>query len=427
MNRIILIGNGFDLAHGLSTKYIDFIDDFWENFILSALHRCERFESDCIKLELGRQSLTLAHVVSESNKRTYKSLSDQIKYFNSNSQTYPNSKVRLAIENKFLKHISSESIFKSWLDIENEYYKFLCYYVNIENMNSEYYYGSITTLNSDFEYMKTKLEDYLFRIISNKEILPIAKIKEIIFSPLKLKDLSENARKIIAQEELYKIGKYVNDDYSADELNISKKTIPYIDRYKHYDVKSFEQELLNEDISNDFFDLFPDDTLFLNFNYTNLDSLYIDQENENYDVIHIHGELQNIDNPIIFGYGDELEESYIKLENLKENDFLENIKSIKYQETDNYKRLLSFINIDNYQVLILGHSCGNSDRTLLNTLFEHDNCVSIKPYFFKEGKTDNYSDIVRNISRNFTDKKSMRDKVVNKKFCDFFSEKNANS
>jgi len=30
MNRIILIGNGFDLAHGLKTSYKDFIDDFWE-------------------------------------------------------------------------------------------------------------------------------------------------------------------------------------------------------------------------------------------------------------------------------------------------------------------------------------------------------------------------------------------------------------
>ncbi len=29
MNRIILIGNGFDLAHGLETSYKDFIDDFW--------------------------------------------------------------------------------------------------------------------------------------------------------------------------------------------------------------------------------------------------------------------------------------------------------------------------------------------------------------------------------------------------------------
>jgi len=30
MNRIILIGNGFDLAHGLETRYGHFINDFWE-------------------------------------------------------------------------------------------------------------------------------------------------------------------------------------------------------------------------------------------------------------------------------------------------------------------------------------------------------------------------------------------------------------
>jgi len=30
MNRILLIGNGFDLAHGLNTSYKHFIDNFWE-------------------------------------------------------------------------------------------------------------------------------------------------------------------------------------------------------------------------------------------------------------------------------------------------------------------------------------------------------------------------------------------------------------
>jgi hypothetical protein len=30
LNRIILIGNGFDLANGLKTSYKDFIDDFWD-------------------------------------------------------------------------------------------------------------------------------------------------------------------------------------------------------------------------------------------------------------------------------------------------------------------------------------------------------------------------------------------------------------
>ena len=31
MNRILLIGNGFDLAHSLKTSYADFIDWYWEN------------------------------------------------------------------------------------------------------------------------------------------------------------------------------------------------------------------------------------------------------------------------------------------------------------------------------------------------------------------------------------------------------------
>ena len=32
MNRIIIIGNGFDKAHGLATGYKDFIDDYWTDF-----------------------------------------------------------------------------------------------------------------------------------------------------------------------------------------------------------------------------------------------------------------------------------------------------------------------------------------------------------------------------------------------------------
>ena len=30
MNRLVLIGNGFDLAHGLKTSYADFVDWYFE-------------------------------------------------------------------------------------------------------------------------------------------------------------------------------------------------------------------------------------------------------------------------------------------------------------------------------------------------------------------------------------------------------------
>ena len=36
MNRLIIVGNGFDLAHGLKTKYSDFINWYW-NFVKEQL------------------------------------------------------------------------------------------------------------------------------------------------------------------------------------------------------------------------------------------------------------------------------------------------------------------------------------------------------------------------------------------------------
>ena len=77
---------------------------------------------------------------------------------------------------------------------------------------------------------------------------------------------------------------------------------------------------------------------------------------------------------------------------------------------------------------IMGHSCGNSDRTLLNTIFEHENCVSIKPFYHeweeKIGDTeethivDNYQDIYANIYRDFENKETCRSKVVPKERCE---------
>ena len=81
--------------------------------------------------------------------------------------------------------------------------------------------------------------------------------------------------------------------------------------------------------------------------------------------------------------------------------------------------MLSSIESEPYQIFVMGHSCGNSDRTLLNTLFEHKNCVSIKPFYhLREDGTDNYNEIVQNISRNFTNKAAMRERVVNKTYCE---------
>jgi hypothetical protein len=165
--------------------------------------------------------------------------------------------------------------------------------------------------------------------------------------------------------------------------------------------------------------------MLLSFNYTNTANLYC-KEGSIFSVNQIHG---NLDNPssIIFGYGDEIDEGYNKLKNMNDNECLRNMKQIKYMMADNYDRLESFLGSEPFQVYLMGHSCGNSDRTLLNTLFEHKNCVSIKPYYHQiSNEQDNYIELVQNISRNFTDMKLMRDRVVNKTYCEPLTNRDNN-
>ncbi|OCB73073.1 hypothetical protein FBGL_03860 [Flavobacterium glycines] len=167
---------------------------------------------------------------------------------------------------------------------------------------------------------------------------------------------------------------------------------------------------------------------FLNFNYTPISSIYSELLNKEDSiesrVNFIHGTLGNIlENKINFGFGDEMDEDYKMIENIDDNEYLRNFKSFQYLQNSNYNHLLQFINGEKYQVLIVGHSCGLSDRTMLNSIFEHNNCRSIKVFHHEikdeEGKVikDNYTEIIQNISRHFNDKKLMRGKIVNKTLC----------
>ena len=68
----------------------------------------------------------------------------------------------------------------------------------------------------------------------------------------------------------------------------------------------------------------------------------------------------------------------------------------------------------------MGHSCGLSDRILLNSIFEHNNCNKIQIFYYQKNKdyTD-YFEKTQEISRHFKSnfKSRMRNSIVPFESC----------
>lgn len=421
MNRIIIIGNGFDRAHNLRTGYKEFIDDYWSEFTSKITDIIgKKFGIDTMIKPYNDGYASLEDITSENvhhMKRAFigessNPYNDLIKYINEYNEVYTNQKRVLVSKNNFLRHISEQCSLKNWLDIENEYYEMLKKILTDEAPSKRN--EKVKKLNDEWDAVKMLLEEHLIKVTKKENIEKHQSIQEAFSSPVELDDIATCKQREFIDSVIFEIDLAGHIDIYEDYKNIEN------DYYSNNTEDQIRRCFIEKNMKDEFFkkEYCKPNTLLLNFNYTKTaENLYI-KEDMNFEIINIHGELDNEDNPIIFGYGDELDEYYQKIEKTQDNDFLENIKSIKYHQTCNYRDLLKFIESGIYQVFVMGHSCGNSDRTLLNTLFEHKNCASIKVFYrqMKDG-TDDYSNLIRNISRNFNDKPKMRDIVVNRKNC----------
>lgn len=403
MNRIVLIGNGFDLAHGLKTKYEHFIDWYWKDWGKRLLYSLNKTETDGLCSFKIKESVKLAnwaYVWEFHYQRRYPlmpwDLNDVI-----NRAKEDNDLCDYWIS-PFLQQICKSIETKKWVDIENEYYDLLAKCALKKRAET-----TVEELNQHLRTLQDKLVQYLSLVNqTNTEIHE--SIWNKIYSPINPNDISI--------EKFSQLKEYIDWCVKQDNTYWVSKMQRYEEGFDSDYVNSYKEHY-NENYYLDYPRPFmlPDYIMILSFNYTKTAHLY---HNQNFFLNYIHGELDNPQN-IIFGYGDEMDKDYQSLKNLNDNGCLRNLKTIKYLETDNYRNALAFMNSAPFQVYIMGHSCGNSDRTLLNTLFEHKNCISIKPYYYvKEDGSDNYLDIIQNISRNFTDMKLMRDRVVNKTYCE---------
>ncbi len=427
MNRIIVIGNGFDMAHNLKTGYRDFINGYWDQVMMAVFDdysqwlikefgACpppNKYEDNLVAVESKFSRIETSNELFDNNKcDSFGEFYKLIEFYNNNDGNDIGLNIHLNFKNQFFKHITTQCSLKNWVDIENEYYDALKKLLLEEDVNKRSH--EISTLNNEFDAVKRLLEKYLNEVVEKSEIVKHQSVQDAFSSSIEYDEIATCKQKMFIDSIFSKMPAYPK---ILNEYEKEKRTDP---TYNYLTPDMSEFLYLTKKTSDTFFtEVFLTPRVFLlNFNYTKTaEKLYIDYCKCPL-VINIHGELNNEKNPIIFGYGDELDDDYRKIEKLQDNNFLENIKSIEYHKTRNYRDLLRFIQYGPYQVFTMGHSCGNSDRTLLNTLFEHDNCVSIKVFYQQfENGGDDYINLIKNISRNFNNKPLMRDIIVNREDC----------
>ncbi|WP_339704883.1 AbiH family protein [Algoriphagus aquimarinus] len=340
MNRLILIGNGFDLAHGLKTSFKDFI----LNYLCSCVAAFENapYSDQLIEIK-PKYSYQLFRSRNGVKPETILSTMN----FLIKEEDY-----NVVFKSSFLERIYHKINDLSWVDLELEFFDSL-----IENRNDKYnWQDSVKAINNDLDFLKVKLIEYLKEICKDQSIHPSFELAQCFSSP------------ILAQE--------------VRTINLEKNIL-------------------------------PEKLYFLNFNYTNTLSRYLDPIPIPHEENYIHGDLMEESAKPIFGFGDELDKDYLEFEDHKNNELFKHIKSFQYLLSTNYFDLTRFIDSEDFQVHIYGHSCGLSDRTMLNQIFEHQNCKSIKIYYHKiDENTNDFVDKTYDIARHFKDKVMFRKKLV---------------
>lgn len=383
MNRLILIGNGFDLAHKIKTSYSDFLLDYLKDaFIHSRDHG--KYEDEFLVVVQNSNfddQLNDPYIINWELTNFFGYISQDESFGITVSGNVIRKKTfeyHLIIKNNLISALISSYKDFNWVDIENEYYKILC------ELSSKNKIKEIKELNKGFKF----LQDLLYKYLVKVEEEHLSKISDISKSKLinqLLEDIMHNAAPKITRAPRI-------SNLSSDQNNIRKEKGPK-----------------------------PSSILFLNFNYTSTVEKYVKEIQKKVsktDIIYIHGKLKDIDNPMVFGYGDEEETNFEVLE--KYNECLEYVKTYWYLRTNNYENFLKFIDSDDFEVYIMGHSCGMSDKTMLSSIFNNERCKKIKILTYDKSfgakdlaiNTTNYIEMTYQIGRLFKNKADLRKKII---------------
>lgn len=345
MNRLIIIGNGFDLAHGIKSSFKDFITDYFCNAI-NSFYDNDSYVDSLFEIKFKVEN----GYYSEKPKPATETDVYTILNFIEKSNNFD-----LKFHSPLLQKAYAKIKELNWVDLEIEFFNVLLATKNANQLPIQIL--AIKKVNDQLDFLKNKLIEYL----RNQQL------------------------------------QYSNLFDKSSLINCFCEKI-----YKH--------EIVTTTLEKD---KYPDNLYFLNFNYTNTFKDYLSDCNVKSDFNFIHGSLEGVHGKPIFGFGDEFDKKYVEFENEKNKELFKHIKSFEYLRTKNYYLLTRFIDSNDFQVHIYGHSCGISDRTMLNQIFEHENCKSIKIFYYKvDEEINDFTDKTYEISRHFKDKGMLRKKLV---------------
>ena len=103
MNKLIIIGNGFDLAHGIKTSYNHFIDNYFNNAYNSFIEK-NNYSDDLLAIQFAPYRHSVFQKIKE-----HVAAHKLINFFSTNSD-----KVKLIFKGDFFKSICQSITETGW-------------------------------------------------------------------------------------------------------------------------------------------------------------------------------------------------------------------------------------------------------------------------------------------------------------------------
>jgi len=157
MNRLILVGNGFDLAHNLKTTYCDFIKNYIK-FLINNFIKNDSYEDVLIKISYEYPIKLFQNNVEINSENAITFLKSLRVGSYSN---HINVKVKSIFFEKSL--LKLENI--KWVDLEDDYFNELlaC------KIQMDFDFEKVKKLNNEFDFLRKELEKYLIKVQKENE------------------------------------------------------------------------------------------------------------------------------------------------------------------------------------------------------------------------------------------------------------------